>query len=196
MQKGLLLYLVALSSLALSVPSAAQATAKEWRHNGWPLAQKETLQFHGTMNFTSSAGGISCFNTTDMDLEPGSTGKVTSFQPTSVVTCSYSGNLDNLCGVVDTWQTTYSTELPLTMHATRSAGGSYAIVITDLHYDVGGSGFFCPDVTVRGTVIATGNPEGFGTLTLSGTLSSNLGTEVTAGGELHSTPSGTFGMAT
>ena len=189
-KKTVLLGAAIAACAALIAPAAATAeVAKNFWHNG-PLLQDATLTLHGNFNFTSSAGGISCDKTMTLTLTPGSTGHVTAFAPSQTNTCTYSGNLDNLCGTVDTHQ---ATGLPWTVHGTK-VGILYKFYITNLHTDTGGTGIFCPDVTIKGDVTLIFEQNPVSTLIVHNTLTSNLGTNVTAGGKLHVTPAGTYGL--
>jgi hypothetical protein len=191
LKKTMLLAASVAALTALVAPAAANATAKSFTHSGAALTQNAEITATGTSAFTSSAGGISCPTVGKATLEPGSTGKITEFKPTDTSKCTYSGNLDNLCGTVDTHA---STGLPWTIHSTKTAGGAYVLNVTGVHVDVGGTGFFCPDVTVNGEATLTvDNREAVTSFTLSGTLKSNLGTEVTAEGSASVSPSGTYG---
>ena len=190
-RKTMLFVSAAVSLIAIAVPGAANAAeAKNFVHNGSPLASNAVITTHGTAGFTSSAGGFTCPTTGSVTLEPGSTGKVTAWDPSSTAGCTYSGNLDNLCGTVDTHK---STGLPWTAHGTKS-GSQYKIGFT-IHIDFGGTGIFCPDVTIHGkvTFIAVTVP-GWCIHIIHGRLTSNLGTEVEYGGEQPVTPSGTYGV--
>lgn len=190
LKKTMLLVASVAALTALVAPAAANAEAKNFTHSGSPLAANAEITATGTSAFTSSAGGISCSTVGKGTLEPGSTGKITAFDPSTTASCVYSGNLDNLCGTVDTHK---STGLPWTVHATKS-GADYQLRVTGVHVDVGGTGIFCPDVTVNGTAILTvNNRAAVSSFVLSGTLESNLGTSVTATGESSVSPAGTYG---
>ena len=177
---------------AVVAPAAATAEiTKQFWHNGQALQQHVSVTLHGNFNFTSSAGGMSCDKTMTLTLTPGSsTADVTAFAPSSTASCTYSGNMDNLCGTVDAHQ---ATGLPWTVHGTKY-GSLYKLSITNLHTDTGGTGVFCPDVTVKGkvTLIFVENPVT--RLIVHGTVASNLGTELTVGGELDMTPGLTYGL--
>jgi hypothetical protein len=181
---------VAIAALAaLVVPVAANAEAKNWLHSGSLLTKNAEITFTGTHNFTSSAGGVSCTIKSSITLEPGSTATITSHEPSATNTCTYSGNLDNLCGTVDSHA---STGLPWTGHGFKISASTYKIIVTNYHTDVGGTGIFCPDVTVKGTPTQTLTERKFwfDTTHYHGQMESNLGTTVTAGGTTSASPGG------
>jgi hypothetical protein len=190
-KKRMLLAASVAALTGLTAPAAANAEAKNGLHGGLPLTENVETTGTGTAAFTSSAGGISCPSVGKATHEPGSTGKVTELKPTETAGCTYSGNLDNLCGVVDTH---VSTGLPWISHTTKS-GANYQSRVTGVHLHVGGTGVFCPDVTLKGEAISTvDNRAAVTEFTLSGTLESNLGTSVTASGSANVSPSGTYGI--
>ena len=183
--------ILALTLAAVFTTPAISQASSDFTMGGKGLTKVETETFEGTFNFTSSAGGISCPVKTEVELEPGSTGKVKTFAPTKTESCTYSGNLDNLCGVVDTHT---ATGLPWTAHA-EEVSGVKVIRISTPHLDLGGTGLFCTDVTIKGDVVATPDKAGeISSVGISGTLESNLGTNVTAGGTLNAAHPKTWGI--
>jgi hypothetical protein len=205
MLRKTMLLAAALAALAGLAAPAANAETKSITLNGAQIAAPVHAHAVGTTSFTSSAGGFACPTTATLDLGlttsptsfDSSTGTVTGFEPAPGKTgeCTYSGGLDNLCGVVDAHQ---STGLPWTLHATKYPSGQYGIRVTGVHFDIGGTGPFCPDVTFSGETILTGNPHNGNNLTIEGTLSSNVAATVHAAGAQTVTPTGggTLGITT
>lgn len=179
---------------AFLLPSAAFGQAKNATHNGVQLSKSVTVTGSGTASFTSAQGGMSCSGANqEVLLEPGSTGKSTGIGLFQTSSCTYSGVLDTLCGVVDKHE---ATGLPYVGHGTKTEG-KYTIVVTDIHLHGGGTGIFCPDITLSGDVFATpDNPHSISSFTLSGSLESNLGSNVTVSGEVSGHPAKTYGFET
>lgn len=192
LKKTLLLAAVVAAVAAVLAPAFAQAELRNWTKGGANLTKVEVVQLSGEVGFTTKEdGGKHCPIKAEVDLEPGSTGKLKSWTVPDTNQCKYHGALDALCGTVDTH---HATGLPWTVHATNAAAGR-TIRITDFHVDTGGTGIFCPDVTLKGEIIATpNNPASMGAWTMSGSFMNVLGETATLTGSLALNPANTFGI--
>jgi hypothetical protein len=182
----------ALAAIAVTAPASSVAS---WDHAGVPLVKPVNVGFTGLVNFNSVLGGISCPNGfANVTLEPGTTGKVTAFGVNSPIpTCTTSGVLAN-CKVKEGGTT--SEGLPWVVH-TNTATISITTVKMTIHLEnADGEPCMPSSLTIGpGTVTATpDNKNSVSKVTLSGTLPSSLGFNVTVGGSLNAIPSGTYGI--
>ena len=193
-KKMLLVASMALAAVAFAAPG--MASAAEWTHEGEPLAEEVTVQFEGTAKFEDQEGnGVECTDAyADVDLEPGSTGKVTSFGPTNVSNCHVLGSLGSVCSLEEV------TSLALPWEVDVNAAN---FTITGVHIiNHMSGGFFCEvaigsakEITLSGNVTATpDNTAAISSITLSGSLSSSLGGSVVVSGTMQGTPAGTYGI--
>lgn len=187
--KRLTILLMACS--ALLFPAAAQAELSNWQHSGVDITGEVTIPLEGGFSYS---GGTSCPGlASSLTLQPGSTGSVTEYAIEEPAECEVTGTLKSLgCTALGSLT---AESLPWTAHNTSSH-----IRITEtktlFHYT---GGAFCPKtVTVEGEMTATpDDAEAIKVLTLGGTLSSSLGTNLTVGGTLEPTNGGdvaTYGL--
>jgi hypothetical protein len=187
-KRAMLLAVAALAAMAVAAPASSVAS---WDHAGVPLTKNAVVTFSGTASFSNFLGGISCSNVhASVTLEPGTTGKVTSFEPTNPnTTCTTSGVLAS-CKVKVGGTTTEG--LPWVVHTNTSTISITNVKITT-HLE-GPCGISKTEIG-PGTVTATPDSKtGVKKITLSGSLPSSTGLPVTIGGSLNASPSGTYGI--
>ena len=182
LKKMMLLAVMAVAAVAFAVPAVASAT--EWTHEGKGLEENASVTFTGTAQFNTGTAGIHCTTVhVKATLEPGSTGKITSFEGTH---CTGIG------GLAGATATTTPTGLPWTIHA--NANGS--ITITGVHIDnaITPSPPFPPGATIFGNVTATpNNSSAISSVELSGTVETSVG-PAQVSGTLEASPAGTYGI--
>lgn len=185
--------LAALTAVVLPASASASVDSKSFTKNGKVVSAVEPVTIDGYMRFTGELGGFSCStkSTVDLGMKVGgeftsTTGTVTFFEVRGGTgECFYFGGLDALCDDVDFHG---GIGLPWTTHGTGITNGMGEIVghgmsVTGLHFEIGGSGPFCPNITVSGDVLLAGNAHLGNNFAVSGTLQSNLGVTVAATGE-------------
>lgn len=200
-KKGLPIVSAVAAFACVITPTMADASARNWRHNGEKLTETVEIVTHGTFGWQTEQGGFECPTTATVVLHPGSTGTITSFIASSTASCIYSGVHDQLCGVVTvhTATTTNGSLIgktnPLTIHATKFPGGQYGITITNIETHIDGTGVFCPNITLHGDVSMTENPHG-SIVQVEGTLTANFAPVLHIRGVQEPTPAGTYTIET
>lgn len=189
----LLVAALTLTSLGLPALASASVDSKSFTRNGKVLSSVENVTVDGYIQFTTELGGISCStkSTVDLGMKVGgvftaATGTVTFFEVRGGTSkCLYFGGLDAFCEDVIFHA---GLGLPWTTHGTGLTNGMGEVVVhgmsvTGIHFEVGGSGAFCPDVTFSGDIFLAGNAHLGNNFVVSGTLQSNLGATAAATGE-------------
>jgi len=181
-KKIMLLASMALATAALAAP-AAQA---EWLHNGAPLKANATVNLSGTAGFAApfGLGTYTCTVHATLVAEPGSTGKVTKFEPTTN-TCVGTGILAN-CKLKS-----HSSNVPMIVHANTTVR---TISITNATIKNVYEGANCSQTETHllfSTVTATpDNGSSISSVKLSGTATNGT----TVSGTLNVTPAKTYGI--
>jgi len=148
------LTLLALAVAAFAIP--ASASAAEWKFEGEPLKETASVTLSGGAGFTAGTNGAHATLDAVIDLEPGSTGKVTTL---GISNCTGTGGLTGLtCDATEE-------NLPWTVHC--NADGSVTITGVQItnHYTPSG---LAPDTTLTGSVVATGEEGSLDSVSLSG----------------------------
>lgn len=182
-KKIVLLASMVLAAIAFAGPAPASA---EWTHEGEPLEGNVNISFTGNVGFFGAGGAaIECEVHAAGILEPGTTGTITSFAPTTN-SCKGTGVFAGCVVESDT-----AIGLPWVMHTDTSK-----ITITDVTttYHFVADTPNCPIHTMVlhfSALHATpNNITAMGSVAISGTATSGA---VTAG-TLAITPAGTYGI--
>lgn len=93
-----------LFSPSLGVKMSVSGTPSLTPAGQYGIANSELVQVAGEFGFLNSSGSLSCPVSVDIELEPGSTGKVVSVS-SSAVDCDLGGGLSTGCGVVNSFTT-------------------------------------------------------------------------------------------
>lgn len=159
-----------------------------WSQEGSQLTSAANVALGGTFAFS---GGTSCTATgMGMTLNPGSTAQATEFGAT-LASCTITGTVKTLgCTAVTS---VAGSGMPWSAY-TLANGTIYVPNATIVYQYTGGK--FCPgEVKLTGAFTMTPDKSSsIGSLTISGTMNSNLGSQVTLSGSLSVSPSGKYGI--
>lgn len=194
-KKTLLLAVAAVAAMALAVPALASAS---WTHEHEPITSQKTVTFAGNAQFVAAGlgAGFNCTNThADVDLLPGETGEITSFEATEAESkCDPVGLFSTLgCKI----SSVTSENLPWVVHIINEEKLLITNVKITNHLVPG----LCTSIIGTQTIVLEGNvtatpddPDEVHSVELSGELTSSLGENVTVSGTLNASPSGTYGI--
>jgi hypothetical protein len=183
---------LAVAAIALVHPAIAAAG---WTDKTTALTSSAAVSFAGNASFVGELGGVNCTTATaTAQLTQGSAAHVTSFGANSrTEKCHTSGGL-TFCDL----HTVTAESLNWSAHTNTENVPISGVNVRDTF-----TGAFCPyhEIRLKGTVTATpDNPHAMKSVTLSGTLEASNATtgayiqNVTAGGTMVVTPSGTYGI--
>ena len=188
-RKTMVLVGMAAAAVALYVPAVAPA---DWSAGTSKIETGVSVPWVGSFAFVGALGGVSCSSVhSEWTLEPGTTGKVLSFDPTNT-SCTTSGGLAG-CTVTAVNATG--------AWITHTNGSDITITIARLDYL--NHGAFCPrhNLQLEGTTTATPNDTHAMTkVTLTGAVGAYDGTtealiqNVTSSGTLAYPPPGPYGV--
>jgi len=177
---------------AMALPAAAPAA--NWKHSGVDITQKKTIALTGTVAF---AGGVHCPEVKAVvDLEPGSTGTVTSFDIEDTSKCTTS---DALAAIGCKTVTAHKMDGTWVVHDNGTSIGLDGFKLT-VTYE--GTGLCVSPIVVEyrdkfatQIVMTPNNVNSIGSLTLSGEMTSG-GNSLAVSGTLNvlAPNAGTYGL--
>jgi hypothetical protein len=195
----------ALLALAAVIGASAFVTAKasaepivnpggpiDWSEEGEPLGAEATASLEGPLKFSYGSGSIECTLNATLVLEPGNVGHITGPAIAPGSGCKATGAIATICGGFEE----ATVEGPPWSATAVKREGSSKVSIGEVDLDLAFEGGpYCPgDLHVSGGMTATpDDSDGISSLSLSGTLSTTLGS-TSVSGALAVDPAGEYGI--